>query len=248
MQNDDNRITVRLPDNYDPAHRYPVVYLLPCEAGAGDQYGDPLHEVCQLSPALRERCFFVKPSFATIPWYGHHVTDQHIRHDAILRTEVIPWVEAHYATTGVAGRLLFGLSKSGWGAISLLARYPDFFSAAASWDAPLLMDRDCFGAYGTAEHFGSAEHFAQFLPPTLYRANPWPFQQRTRVVLSGHQAFGNESMPPGAGHCHTEGMHALFTELAIPHHYQNDLIFPHAWLVGWMEPVLRALLSLTIEQ
>jgi hypothetical protein len=130
----------------------------------------------------------------------------------------------------------------------LLARFPDFFHAAASWDAPMLMDVDCFGAYGTAEHFGVAAHFAHFRPPALFRANPLPFQQRRHVVLAGQQAFGDESMPAGAGHCHTAAMHKLFTALAIAHDYRDDLIFPHAWHVGWMEPVLRALLSLVIHR
>ena len=242
FHSEEQLLEVRLPDRYDPARRYPVVYLLPCEAGEDCQFGDPMLEVMNLSPTLREQCIFARPSFDTIPWYAHHVDDPRIVHDAYLRTVVIPWVEQHYATTTTAGRLLLGFSKSGWGAFSLLARYPDFFTAAASWDAPLFMDIDCFGAYGTARHFGAPAHFVRFRPPALLQANPAPFQRRPRLVLAGQQVFGSEAMPPGAGSCHTAAMHEFLQQIDIPHHYHNDLVFPHAWHAGWMEPLLRALL------
>lgn len=237
-------IEVRLPDNYAPTRRYPVVYLLPCEAGDGCQFGDPQLEVLQVSPKLRAQCIFVRPTFATLPWYAHHATDPQIRHDLYFRTEVIPLVEQLYSTTGAAGRLLLGFSKSGWGAFSLIARYPQFFTAAASWDAPLLLEKSYFGVYGTAGHFGTSAHFSRFCPSALVRTDPIPFQQRPRLVLAGQQAFGPESLPSGCGECHTAAMHDLLTELAIPHHFHNDLNYPHRWHAGWMEPLLEDLLSM----
>ncbi len=237
-------IEVRLPTGYDPVHCYPVVYLLPCEAGEGHQFGDPIIELLMLSADLTNRAIFVRPTFDTLPWYAHHACDTHIRHDAYLMTEVIPLVESQFATSGAKGRLLLGFSKSGWGAFSLIARYPDYFKAAASWDAPLLMDEACFGAYGTAGHFGTSTHFAGYCPPVLFRGNPQPFRQLTRIVLAGQQLFGAECMPSGEGECHTACMHQLFTELGITHHFHNDLIFPHRWHAGWMEPELQQLLAI----
>ena len=45
---------------------------------------------------------------------------------------VVPLIEEHYSALGTAeGRLLFGFSKSGWGALTLILRNPDFFGYAA---------------------------------------------------------------------------------------------------------------------
>ena len=54
---------------------------------------------------------------------------------------VVPFVKQTYLAGGdKAHRLLVGFSKSGWGAFSLLLRYPDRFGKAAAWDAPLMID------------------------------------------------------------------------------------------------------------
>jgi hypothetical protein len=124
-------LSVLLPEPYLPGAQYPVVYLLPVEAQQEHVYGDPLAVLRQLDAPRRYRCIFALPTFATIPWYGHHATNPAIRHDADLLQTIIPLVEQRFSTPGTpAGRRLLGFSKSGWGAFSLIARYPEIIGAA----------------------------------------------------------------------------------------------------------------------
>ncbi len=123
-----------------PTHgtRWPVLFVLPVEAAGEFYYGDGLALARALDLANRYGVIVAAPTFDTLPWYGSHVADPRIRHDAHLVHAVLPTLDACFPTT--TARYLLGFSKSGFGAVSLLARFPDVFTAAASWDAPLLVD------------------------------------------------------------------------------------------------------------
>jgi len=181
-----------------------------------------------------------------MPWYAHHVTDPFRRHDDHLLQVVLPHIAQWYpAAPGSRGHRLLGFSKSGFGAMMLLARYPDLFYAAASWDAPLLLSLDSDDHYQALSHFGTPQHFSTFLPSVLFQANPAPFQHDFRIILAGHQLFGAEALPPARGHCHTAGLHILLQELGIKHLYRNDLRTPHVWHRDWLEPVVELLMGLS---
>ena len=62
-------------------------------------------------------------------------------------------------------RLLLGFSKSGWGAFSLLLRYPERFGKAAAWDAPLMQERP--DRFGMGEILGT--HLRGIKPTTISR-------------------------------------------------------------------------------
>src|SRR5262245_35211441 len=152
------QIRVLVPDRLEKEKRYPVVFVLPVEAGSESRFGDGLKEVHKRDLHNKHKAIFVAPTFSHLPWYADHPTKAEVRQESYLLKVVVPFVEKSYPVRAEAGgRLLLGFSKSGWGAYSLLLRHPDIFGKAAAWDAPLLMDQP--GPYDSGDIFGTQENF-----------------------------------------------------------------------------------------
>jgi S-formylglutathione hydrolase FrmB len=140
----------------------------------------------------------------------------------------------------VDGRLLLGFSKSGWGSFSLLLRNPEFFGYACSWDAPLVMDGDDYGIWSTEKHWGTKENFMRYLPTKWAEKNVGAFRKQKRLVLLGHQFFGNRWACPKDSP-HTRTFHERLEELNIPHVYDNTIKAPHSWNQKWLRPAIERL-------
>ena len=154
------RIRVLLPGKLEKGRRYPVLYVLPVEAGDGHRYGDGLLEVKKLGLHDRYGLVCVAPTFARLPWYADHPTNARVRQETYFLKVVLPFIEKTYPVLArPEGRLLLGFSKSGWGAFSLLLRHPEVFGKAAAWDAPL--DMDAPGKYGSGDDLRHAGQLPQ---------------------------------------------------------------------------------------
>jgi S-formylglutathione hydrolase FrmB len=216
-------IRVLLPSRLEKDRRYPVVYVLPVEAGDGSRYGDGLLEVKKLGLHDKLGVIFVAPTFARLPWYADHPTNKGIRQETCLLGVVVPFVEVTYpAVAKPEGRLLLGFSKSGWGAFSLLLRHPDVFGKAAAWDAPLDMDRP--GKYGSGEIFGDDATFQKYRVTTLLEQQAGKLGERARLALLGYGNFRPAHV----------AVHELMTQLKIPHEYQDGPERKHDWHSGWV--------------
>jgi S-formylglutathione hydrolase FrmB len=236
-------VEVLVPDGVAAGERLPVVYVLAAEPRADGNRG--LAEIQRLGLADTHRVICVGVNFDTMPWYGDHATDPGLRHESHIVRRLVPEVDRRFPTRGERdGRWLIGFSKSGWGAFTLLFRNPETFGFAASWDAPLLFTLADFGTYKTGPHFGTPENFAQYLPAELAQSRAAPFRDRPRLVLAGSALFGGEPDNRFAATPHTEAMHRLLDELAIPHCYDPDLRFAHRWNSGWLEPTLAHLVGM----
>jgi len=244
-----NLTAVLLPDDFDRSRKYPVVYLLPVEEGSETQYGDSIALARGMDAHNRYGAIFAAPTFDTLPWYGSHATNPLIRHDEYMVRDLVPMIEQRWPTTGTAeGRLLIGFSKSGCGAFTLMARHPEVFGYAASWDAPLMLGPEGYGCFSTDRHFGTREQFSRYLVPGLLRANAAEFTGRTRLVVAGANLFGDWPKGHYAGVNHTAEAHVYMEGLGIRHSYLGDVYAEHAWNEIWMRPVLDALLELAREQ
>jgi hypothetical protein len=242
----ENAVEVLLPKAFDKDRRVRVLYVLPVEAGIGGRFGDGLAEVRRSGAHDRHGFIAVTPAFDTLPWYGAHATDPAIRHEDHLKKVVVPLIESRYPTTGLPmDRLLFGFSKSGWGALTLLLRDPDFFGYACSWDAPLMMDRSGFGLFGTRGHFGTADQYAQYLPSEWAAKNAGAFQKKARIAVLGLASFGRNGHPGNA--CHTETFHKRLEELGVRHRYDAGLKFAHEWGSGWVPKAIETLMEMAKE-
>jgi hypothetical protein len=241
-QSDKQEIRVLLPDDYREDKSYRVLYVLPVEKGFDQRYGYGLGVLKQMDAHNKYDIIIVQMGFAREPWYGDHATDPKIRQASYLKEFVVPFVEQHYCTVETPeGRLLFGFSKSGWGAFSLIFTYPEFFGYAASWDAPMFFDKF---HYSMEQIYGTLDQLNVYRPDLLASKQKKHFQGKPRLVLTGEQGWGR-SIPAPNGGSHTVEMHELLAKEGIKHVYDNRLKVPHRWDEQWMAPTLEALMGLT---
>jgi hypothetical protein len=174
----------------------------------------------------------VQPGFALEPWYGDHISQPQVRQASYLRDFVVSWVERRFSVSpDPANRLLLGFSKSGWGAFSLILSNPAVFSAAAAWDAPLMLDELRFQMPAV---FGTRDNLERYRPDMLAPLQKHHFQSSRRLVLAGECCWGE----------HTAAFHELLTRESIQHLYLNHLHTPHRWDAGWVESVIKGLIHL----
>jgi hypothetical protein len=226
------QIRVLAPERLEKDKHYPVVYVLPVEAGTASRYGDGLKEIKKLGLHNTLGAVFVAPTFSQLPWYADHPTDAAIRQESYFLNAVVPFIERTYPVrTDRGGRLLLGFSKSGWGAYSLLLRHPNLFGKAAAWDAPLMMDRP--GKYGSGPIFGTDENFAGYRIATLLERNAALLRDDKRLLLFGYGNFRDE---------HRKA-HELMDRLRIAHEYRDGPARLHDWHSGWVKDAAEWLLA-----
>jgi putative esterase len=226
------RVRVLTPAPIVAGRRYRSIYVLPVESGSGTHWGDGLLEIKKQDLHNRHQAIFVAPEFSHLPWYADHPTDRAIRQESYLLQDVVPLIEVSYPIeAGRYGRLLLGFSKSGWGAWSLLLRHPDFFAAAAAWDAPFELDHP--GPYGSGPIFGTPENFKQYQVRELLRQKAASLGNDKRLILTGYGSFGDDH----------RRIHALLDELRIPHEYRDGPQRQHDWHSGWVAEAVRLLMQ-----
>jgi S-formylglutathione hydrolase FrmB len=225
-------VMVLLPERLERGKAYPVVYVLPVEAGKGSQYGNGLLEVKRHDLHNRHQAVFVAPTFSHVPWYADHPADPKNRQESHFLKIVVPLIETRYPVQANAeGRLLLGFSKSGWGAFSLLLRHPDVFGRAVAWDAPLMQDKP--DSFGMAVVFSSQENFAKYRIAGLLEQRSGELRGEKRLILTGHSNFRIQD----------QQAHALMTNLGIPHEYRDGPMRTHDWHSGWLEEAVDLLLG-----
>jgi S-formylglutathione hydrolase FrmB len=217
---------VLLPDHLEKDRHYPVVYVLPVEAGTESRYGNGLLEVKKLDLHNQRGLIFVQPTFTRLPWYTDHPSDPAIRQESYFLKVVVPFVEKQYPARGDAGgRLLLGFSKSGCGAFSLLLRHPEMFGKAAAWDAPLAMERPGYGMDGIV---GTQENFEKYRIVKLLDQRADDLKKEKRLALIGYNAFRK----------HHQTVHEHLERLQIPHEYRDEAKPKHTWDAGWLGATL----------
>jgi len=229
-QSGQTKVRVLLPDRVQAARRYPVVYVLPVEAGDGQQYGVGLDVVRKHDLHNRYSAIFVAPTFSDLPWYADHPTNPTIRQESYVLKVVLPAIEKEYpAIAGRDGRWLLGFSKSGWGAWSLLLRHPDVFGRAVAWDAPLAETAP--KKYGMGPIFGTQANFEQYRVETLLRTQAAHLGEKPRLVLMGYGNFRQQHVR----------VHEEMFQWGIPHIYRDGPARKHHWDGGWVPEAMELL-------
>jgi len=226
------RVRILLPKELPADKQFPVVYVLPVEAGLEQQYGDGLAEVVKCDCANKFHAIFVAPTFSALPWYADHPVDQHLRQESYLLQAVLPTVERHYpAVAKRSGRLLLGFSKSGWGAWSLLLRHPDVFERAAAFDAPLMKDQP--NQFRMGPVFGTQANFEQYQVTTLLkkRAADFKAERQPRLILLDRGNFQDQH----------EQILKLMKELECPVAHVPSEPRKHDWHSGWVAEAVTEL-------
>ena len=221
-QHGETEIRVLLPDKIETGKRYPVLYLLPVEAGDGLKWGDAQREAKQIDLTNKYGVICVYPTFSHLPWYVDHPSDPQIRQETYFLKVVLPFIERNYPARGErSGRYLLGFSKSGWGAYSLLLRHPDIFAKSAAWDAPLMLQQ---GRYGLETIAGTQSNMEKYRITDLLKLQANEVSSSKRFVLLG---YGNFREP-------TQQAHELMNSLKIPHEYADGPQRKHDWNTGWV--------------
>ncbi len=235
-QNGQQEIRVLTPDSYSPQKKYRVVYILPVGSGTGSA----LRYFQKLGLANEYDVILAEMSFEKTPWFGDHPSDPKIRQESYVKDFVVPFVEKKYSTLGTReGRMLFGFSKSGWGAFALILRQPDFFGYAASWDAPYMF---ADFHYGMDAVFGDTEHLKKYRPDLLVPLQKQYFQSNPRLFMGGEEKWGT-SIPTPSGGSHTVEMEALLNANHIAHVYRPDLKTKHTWSADWIVPMFAEMMK-----
>ena len=223
-------IRVLLPDNTETGVRYPVLYVLPVEAGDGSRYGDGLVECRRSDLHNRYGVICVAPTFSDLPWYADHPSDPGIRQESYLLNVIVPFVDQTYPTIAEPkGRWLVGFSKSGWGAFSLLLRHLDTFGKAAAWDAPLMKERP--DQFGMGPIFGTQENFERYEIAELLKREAVHLRGEARLFHLGYGNFRD----------HHEQCEKLLTELQVSHRYADGPKREHLWHSGWLPEAVEML-------
>ena len=236
FQTGDNKVEVLRPDPLVPGRRYPVVYVLPVNAGTQGAWGHPLEEARRFDLANRHQVILVTPSFAVLPWFGDNPLDPALRQNRHVSEAVVPFVDANYPTLATArGRALVGFSKSALGALQLYVLEPGKFGAAAVfenwWGVP---DDKQWREWGFATCYGTRETYDALNPATLLA------RERTTLVTAGRPLavlIGGPDSRLG-----TEALLMTLRQHRIPHTELRDMAWGHTWKSPWLPLALAALL------
>jgi hypothetical protein len=205
-----------------------VLFILPVEPKEESRFKDGMLEAAKLELHKKFGFIVVAPSFAQLPWYCDHPTDEGMRQESHFLKAVLPAIDQLFPSKKTT-RLLLGFSKSGWGAYSLILRNPDLFEAASAWDAPLMKNKP--DQFGMGPIFSTQQNFEQYQISSLLKSKGEAFKHKKRLALSGYGNF----------RVHTQDTHALLESLSIPHDYADGPQVPHTWDSGWMEASARYL-------
>lgn len=205
-----------------------VLFVLPVAPHGAQPWGDPVAECLACDLANRHGIVCVVPTFSNMPWYGNHPTDPRMRQETYVLEVVLPFVELAYPVRrDAAGRRLVGFSKSGWGAWTLLLRYPELFGRAVAWDAPL--GQQSPNKYGMSEVFATQASLDPYCVWDLLATRADTLAESTdaspRFGLFGYGSF----------RAHHQATHHHMLRLGIPHEYVDGPHREHDWHSGWLE-------------
>jgi enterochelin esterase-like enzyme len=205
-----------LPEGYniDAEARYPVVYHLHGIGGshAGNQrLSVPASFERARSDGLIGGVIIIFPDGYTDTFWGDPFDGSRQAETNIVR-EIIPWADANYRTA--TARFVQGFSMGGYGAIKLIAKYPDMFDRAFMYDAAIITDDEFFTRHRTvADSYydnDRARYGAECSPWTFIEANAALFQRSKRI-----------GMAVGALAAANQNMHDKLVSLGIPHYYHS---------------------------
>lgn len=224
---------IRVLQPTHPAGNMPhnFLFVLPVQAGEQSRYGDGLRTLQRLDAQDRYDITIVEPTFGIDPWYANDPDAAERQHESFMTDELLPWVRATLARTGIEQSWLIGFSKSGLGGQDLILRHPRDFTLAASWDFPAAMSS--YQEYGAADAYGNQSNFATNyrLSESFLRAHRAPFLHLNRIWIGGYSVFRQD----------VDGYDRRLTRAGIRHTVGPSVRAAHRWDSGWVPAALTAL-------
>ena len=211
------------------AHNF--LFVLPVEAGLGNEYGDGLATLQALDVQDQYNVTIVEPTFYYQPWYANNPTDANLQYETFMTNELVPWVDANLASSRTEQNWLIGFSKSGYGAQDLILKHPNLFAAAATWDFPA--DMSTSTEYAIPQAYGTEANFAANYQLTSAFLNSYktPFLTQNRIWIAGYSLYGTD----------ISDYNTLLTSEGILHTMGPSVYGTHTWTSGWMPAAVAAL-------
>jgi hypothetical protein len=228
--------TVRVlePTNPIRGKQRRLLYVLPVQAGVTNQsstWSDGLEELRLLNVPNRFNITLIAPSFNYEPWYGDNSVDPTRRMESFIVEDLIPFGDTFAPDTNIPQRFLIGFSKSGNGALFLIMRHPNLFSAVAAWDSPAqLSDLSVFPALAT--NFGTQANYDLYNIPALVFRSRKEFQHHNRLWVSGDQSIWTT---------HMIQLDSQLRAASVQHTWTPGGRRGHSWSSGWLESAVTAL-------
>ncbi|MER5731328.1 alpha/beta hydrolase family protein [Streptomyces sp. NPDC002138] len=250
------RVRILLPEGYqrDPAHPYPVLYLL--HGGTGDVEQWSKTDQGNITAALRGSAFkgiVVMPEAGQAGWYsdwaGH--TDGFFapRWETFHVKQLLPWIDANFNTVrSASGRAVAGISMGGYGALRYAGRYPELFSAVGAFSAGTdiyqsaaqeLIAQSTWTVGASVQWTGLLDGKYRVTGDTAYRMatvfgppDTWPAQNPVNLALDGKYGTYSGRMALYAGGAGGTGETAIGTWNAALHQDLKDRAVTHRYCQG----------------
>jgi enterochelin esterase-like enzyme len=208
---------IYLPPGYETGRkRYPVIYWLHGRGGTESSNGYPVQF---LADAIKSGA--VLPSILVYVCGGSQTNyadsfDRKYMGETVIIKELIPHIDKTYRTIASRdGRAIQGMSMGGFGAMRLGVKYPDLFSSIVAFAGGYRWPEEVKEAHMSWKEMFNSD-------PEIIRANHPETWAHTNVAkLRGRMAI---QMYIGADDPSLKAnrrMHAVLTELAIAHGYQE---------------------------
>ena len=207
-------VRILLPENYSKRGKFKrFLFVLPVSKKEDYHHGNGLDEIRKLDLHNKHNLIVIAPSFAKTPWYTNKQESHFIK-------AVVPAVDELFPCRNPQ-RLLIGFSKSGWGTLNMVSRYPKLFKGAVCFDAPLGW-----------KHSKKIEECEDPIE-SLREDKRYNLMDQFRVRSEELVANGNFIWMSHAGFGSAKKYHKLFTELGIRHIYAGKIKAKHNWGTGW---------------
>lgn len=213
------------------------LYVLPVEVGVStlrSTWSDGFEELRLLDVPNRFNITLIAPSFNVEPWYGDDARNPFRRLESFVVNDLVPFGDSFAPPGTVPQRWVIGLSKSAFGALTLILRHPNVFNAVAAFDGPVEMTDLRFPGCTcqVAANFGTQENFNQYEIPSLVTKNAAPFRTTNRIWISGDQAVWTTDM---------NRLHDQMLQAGIVHTWASGSVRVHSWNSGWLDGAVTSL-------
>lgn len=237
-------IHIIFPETYQTKQNF-IAITLPVTAGSEyasnftTEYGNFLKLIDENNLATRFNCTFVylqypwndENEISSDPWYVDSKGNSSVSQESFVM-DVVAKLDLMYPNSQ---KYLLGYSKSGFGALHLLFKYPESFSGCAIFDAPLGKSGNTMFKYPGARHAFSSYSAQEF--DHFFNLN-----NRIKSYAEGHS---QHLIWLGIKNAHFKGEMTRFAEsmrnsgidIQIKS-YQADM--PHSWNLTWIEDALTS--------
>ena len=131
------RVAVMTPQSFEPAYRYPVLYLL---HGYDGNHTDWTRRT-KLSEYVRGVQLIIVMPDGENSWYVNSPTDPTMKYEDFLTRDLPAYIRGRYSID-TTRQAIAGLSMGGYGAIMLTLRHPDMFKFAGGLSSAITAPRD----------------------------------------------------------------------------------------------------------